>query len=222
MPISIAIDGPAGAGKSTIAKRLAEQLSYVYVDTGALYRAVGYYVSQQNIDPKDAQKTSEILKDIVVELRFIDGEQRVFLNNEDVSSLIRTAKMGMYASAVSAHDEVRKFLFNQQRNLAKTTNLIMDGRDIGTVVLPDATVKIFLTATTDQRAKRRYDELVANGQKIDFNQLLDEIKTRDYNDSNRKNAPLKQAEDAILVDTTKMDIPQVLAHITDIINTKIN
>ncbi len=199
---NIAIDGPAGAGKSTIAKTAAKELGYIYVDTGALYRAVGYYVLNKNIDPKDEQGVSKILNEIEVALKFVDGEQRVFLNGEDVSSKIRTPKMSMYASAVSAHPSVRTFLFETQRKLARENNVIMDGRDIGTVVLPNADVKIFLTASPEERAKRRYDELILKGQTVEFDDILKDVITRDYNDSHRAVAPLKQADDAIFLDTT--------------------
>lgn len=199
---NIAIDGPAGAGKSTIAKTAAKELGYIYVDTGALYRAVGYYVLNKNIDPKDEQGVGKILNEIEVALKFVDGEQRVFLNGEDVSSKIRTPEMSMYASAVSAHPSVRTFLFETQRKLARENNVIMDGRDIGTVVLPNADVKIFLTASPEERAKRRYDELILKGQTVEFDDILKDVITRDYNDSHRAVAPLKQADDAIFLDTT--------------------
>lgn len=199
---NIAIDGPAGAGKSTIAKTAAKELGYIYVDTGALYRAVGYYVLNKNIDPKDEQGVGKILNEIEVALKFVDGEQRVFLNGEDVSSKIRTPEMSMYASAVSAHPSVRTFLFETQRKLARENDVIMDGRDIGTVVLPNADVKIFLTASPEERAKRRYDELILKGQTVEFDDILKDVITRDYNDSHRAVAPLKQADDAIFLDTT--------------------
>ncbi len=199
---NIAIDGPAGAGKSTIAKTAAKQLGFIYVDTGALYRAVGYYVLNKNIDPKNEQDVSSILNEIEVTLKFVDGEQRVFLNSEDVSLKIRTPEMSMYASAVSAHPSVRTFLFETQRKLARENDVIMDGRDIGTVVLPNADVKIFLTASPEERAKRRYDELILKGQTVEFDDVLKDVITRDYNDSHRAVAPLKQADDAIFLDTT--------------------
>ncbi len=200
--INIAIDGPAGAGKSTIAKLAAKELNFIYVDTGALYRAVGYYVLNKNIEPKDEKKVSEILNEIDVTLKFVDGEQRVFLNGEDVSAKIRTPEMSMAASAVSAHPAVRKFLFEAQQKLARENNVIMDGRDIGTVVLPNADVKIFLTASPEDRARRRYDELILKGQDVKYEDVLEDVITRDYNDSHRAVAPLKQADDAILLDTT--------------------
>ena len=199
---NIAIDGPAGAGKSTIAKTAAKELGFIYVDTGALYRAVGYYVFNKNIDPKDENRVTEILTQINVALKFVNGEQRVFLNDEDVSDKIRTPEISMYASAVSAHPSVRQFLFETQRKLARENDVIMDGRDIGTVVLPNADVKIFLTASPEERAKRRYDELVLKGENVNYEDILKDVITRDYNDSHRAIAPLKQADDAILLDTT--------------------
>lgn len=199
---NIAIDGPAGAGKSTIAKTAAKQLGFIYVDTGALYRAVGYYVLNKNIDPKNEEKVTGILDEINVCLKFVDNEQRVFLNEEDVSGKIRTPEISMYASAVSAHPSVRQFLFETQRKLARENDVIMDGRDIGTVVLPNADVKIFLTASPEERARRRYEELVLKGEKVNYDDILKDVITRDYNDSHRATAPLKQADDAILLDTT--------------------
>lgn len=199
---NIAIDGPAGAGKSTIAKTAAKQLGFIYVDTGALYRAVGYYVLNKNIDPKNEEKVTQILSQINVSLKFVDNEQRVFLNDEDVSGKIRTPEISMYASAVSAHPSVRQFLFETQRKLARENDVIMDGRDIGTVVLPNADVKIFLTASPEERARRRYEELVLKGEKVNYDDILKDVITRDYNDSHRATAPLKQADDAILLDTT--------------------
>ena len=199
---NIAIDGPAGAGKSTIAKTAAKQLGFIYVDTGALYRAVGYYVLNKNIDPKNEEKVTQILSQINVSLKFVDNEQRVFLNEEDVSGKIRTPEISMYASAVSAHPSVRQFLFETQRKLARENDVIMDGRDIGTVVLPNADVKIFLTASPEERARRRYEELVLKGEKVNYDDILKDVITRDYNDSHRATAPLKQADDAILLDTT--------------------
>ena len=199
---NIAIDGPAGAGKSTIAKTAAKELGFIYVDTGALYRAVGYYVLNKNIDPKNEEKVTGILDEINVCLKFVDNEQRVFLNDEDVSGKIRTPEISMYASAVSAHPSVRQFLFETQRKLARENDVIMDGRDIGTVVLPNADVKIFLTASPEERARRRYEELVLKGEKVNYDDILKDVITRDYNDSHRATAPLKQADDAILLDTT--------------------
>lgn len=209
MNIAIAIDGPAGAGKSTIAKMAAKELSFIYVDTGALYRAIGLCAKQSDIGSKDVDKILEMLKTIKVELAFNDNkEQIVLLNGEDVSSLIRTPEISMYASDVSAIPEVRAFLLDLQRNMAKTNNIIMDGRDIGTVVLPDAKVKIFLTASPQVRAKRRYDELIEKGMDVKYEDVLSDVITRDYNDSHRETAPLKPAEDSVIVDTSGLDLQQ--------------
>ncbi len=209
MNIAIAIDGPAGAGKSTIAKLAAKELSFIYVDTGALYRAIGLCAYRNNISSKDAEKIIEMIKDIKVELAFNDkGEQVVLLNGEDVSALIRTPEISMYASDVSAIPQVRAFLLDLQRNMAKTNNVIMDGRDIGTVVLPDAKIKIFLTASPEVRAKRRYDELIEKGMDVNFDDVLSDVITRDYNDSHRETAPLKPADDSVIVDTSDLDLKQ--------------
>lgn len=209
MNIAIAIDGPAGAGKSTIARLAAKEMSFIYVDTGALYRTIGLCAKRNNIGSKDVEKILEMLKDIKVELAFNDkNEQIVLLNGEDVSSLIRTPEISMYASDVSAIPEVRAFLLDLQRNMAKTNNIIMDGRDIGTVVLPDAKVKIFLTASAEVRAKRRYDELIEKGMDVKFEDVLQDVVTRDYNDSHRETAPLKPAEDSVIVDTSELNLEQ--------------
>lgn len=209
MNIAIAIDGPAGAGKSTIAKLAAKELSFIYVDTGALYRAIGLCAYRNNIGSKDADAIIEMIKDINVSLAFNNkGEQIVLLNGEDVSSLIRTPEISMYASDVSAIPQVRAFLLDLQRNMAKTNNVIMDGRDIGTVVLPDAKIKIFLTASPEVRAKRRYDELIEKGMDVNYDEVLSDVITRDYNDSHRENAPLKPADDSVIVDTSDLDLKQ--------------
>ncbi len=218
--INIAIDGPAGAGKSTIARQLAAKLGYIYVDTGALYRAVGVNAMRAGFDTKNAEQVTSILGDTKVSLRFVDGEQRVFLGDEDVSLAIRTPEASMAASNVSAIPAVREFLFDLQRNIAKENDCLMDGRDIGTVVLPDAQVKIFLTASAEVRAKRRYDELLAKGMKAEYNDVLEEMIQRDYQDSHRAIAPLKQAEDAVLVDTSEMDLEQVLETLETIVKEK--
>lgn len=215
--VSVAIDGPAGAGKSTLSRKAAERLGYIYVDTGALYRAVALKFISCGIDTEIECDINEILKDTKVELRFIEGEQRVFLNGNDVSDDIRTPEVSMMASAVSAKAEVRAFLLDLQRNISKTNNVVMDGRDIGTVVLPEATVKIFLTASSDIRAKRRYDELIAKGVKVEFEDVYNDLVERDNNDMNRENAPLKQADDAYLFDTSKLDFEQSLNALVDII-----
>lgn len=199
---SIAIDGPGGAGKSTLSRAIAKNLGFVYVDTGALYRAVGLYLLRRGVSAEETEKVREELKFLSVDLRFTDGEQRVLLNGEDVSELIRTPEVSMMASAASALPDVRKFLFEQQRALAREHNVVMDGRDIGTVVLPDAQVKLFLTASPEDRARRRYEELLSKGAAVGYEEVLADLKQRDENDSNRAVAPLKPAEDALIVDTT--------------------
>lgn len=218
--INIAIDGPAGAGKSTIARSLAAKLGYIYVDTGALYRAVGVNAMRAGMDTKNAQQVTSILGETKVSLRFVNGEQRVFLGDEDVSLAIRTPEASMAASNVSAIPAVREFLFDLQRNIAKGNDCLMDGRDIGTVVLPDAQVKIFLTASAEVRAKRRYDELLAKGMKAEYNEVLEEMIQRDYQDSHRAIAPLKQADDAVLVDTSEMNLEQVIETLENIVKEK--
>ncbi len=204
--INIAIDGPAGAGKSSLSRKLAANLGYIYVDTGALYRATGLKFSRLGFTTELNGDIEEVLKNTVVDIKFVNGEQRVFLDNEDVSDLIRTPEASMMASAVSARPAVRAFLLDMQRSLAKNNNVVMDGRDIGTVVLPDADVKIFLTADVEERAKRRLLELTEKGQNVTFEEVLADMKQRDYNDSHRDIAPLRQAEDAVLADTTKLDL----------------
>ena len=219
--IAVAIDGPAGAGKSTIARAVAAEMGFIYVDTGALYRAVGLYGLRKNADTTSADQMLPLLEEIKVELAYVEGEQRVLLNGEDVSQAIRVNEASMAASNVSAIPGVRSFLFDLQKNMAKTHNVVMDGRDIGTVVLPEAQVKIFLTATPEERATRRYNELLEKGQKVDFDQLLAEVKQRDYNDSHRATAPLKQAEDAVLVDTTGLDKEESIQKILDLVRSKL-
>ena len=205
---AIAIDGPAGAGKSSIAKILAKKLGYIYVDTGALYRAVGYFVVSRNVSTTDSKAVVDCLELIKIEMKYVDGQQRVFINDEDVTEKIRTAEISMAASNVSAIPKVREFLFDLQQNIAKTNNVVMDGRDIGTVVLPNADVKIFLTASPQERAKRRYKELIEKGQQVTYEDVLADVITRDHNDSTRATAPLKQADDAVLVDTSDLDFEQ--------------
>ncbi len=207
--INIAIDGPAGAGKSTIARKTAANLGYIYVDTGALYRAVGISVLRRSLDTTDAKAVAEVLNEIKIELKFIDGVQYVFLDDEDVSTDIRLPEASMAASNVSAIPAVRAFLFDLQRNIAANNDCIMDGRDIGTVVLPDAQLKVFLTASAEVRAKRRYDELVQKGTPVEYEALLKEIKLRDHNDSTRTIAPLKPADDSVFVDSSDMTIDEV-------------
>lgn len=205
---AIAIDGPAGAGKSSIAKILAKRMGYIYVDTGALYRAVGYFVVSRNISTTDADAVVACLDLVDVQMRYVDGQQRVFTNGEDVTDKIRTPEISMAASNVSAIPKVREFLFDLQQDIAKNNNVVMDGRDIGTVVLPNADVKIFLTASPEERAKRRYKELIEKGQNAVFEDVLADVITRDHNDSTRATAPLKQADDAVLVDTSDLDFEQ--------------
>ena len=200
MAVNIAIDGPAGAGKSSTAKLVAKKLGYIYVDTGALYRTVGLYSIRKGIDTKNAEKVIATLPDVKVELKFVDGAQHVFLNGEDVSEAIRTPEASMGASNVSAIPKVREFLFDLQRKIAAENDCIMDGRDIGTVVLPNADVKIFLTTSVEERANRRDKEMLEKGEEADYNDILEDIKKRDYQDSHREIAPLKQADDAIYVD----------------------
>ena len=219
--ISIAIDGPSGAGKSSLAKALAKDLGYVYVDTGAMYRSIGLYAVRAGVDPHDADAVAALLPQVKLGIRLIDGAQHIYLNGEDVSTAIRAEEIGMAASAVAAHPAVRSFLLDTQRGLAESQNILMDGRDIGTVVLPNATVKIFLTASAEARAQRRAKELAEKGQPADFATVLADIRQRDYQDSHRAVAPLKQAEDAILVDTSSIGLQEsfdllkrtILAHI---------
>ena len=206
--ISIAIDGPSGAGKSTLARRLAAELGYIYVDTGALYRTIGLAAVRAGVAPTNGAGVAALLPDMRLDLRYVQGEQHVFLDDEDVSGLIRTEQISMAASGVSAHPAVRAFLLDTQRGLAQTSDVLMDGRDIGTVVLPDAQVKIFLTASPEARAQRRCDELCARGEKASYDEVLADVQKRDYNDTHRAAAPLKAAEDAVLVDTTQCDFEQ--------------
>lgn len=206
--ISIAIDGPAGAGKSTISRLAAKKLGYIYVDTGALYRAVGLKFSLLGYDASLDCDVSGILSETSVDIRFVNGEQRVFLDGEDVSDNIRTPAASMMASAVSARREVREFLLEMQRRLARENNVVMDGRDIGTVVLPGASVKIYLTASAEERAGRRWRELAEKGEKITLKEVYDDIVKRDYNDMHRDIAPLKKAEDAVLADTTECTLEE--------------
>ena len=207
MSIAIAIDGPAGAGKSTISKSAAKQLGFIYIDTGALYRTVGLAASRAGVEPVESKEVDELLSKINVELTFNDkGEQVVLLDKEDVSGLIRTPEASMMASKISAVPAVRAYLLDLQRDMAKKNNVIMDGRDIGTVILPDAEVKIYLTATPEARAERRYKELVEKGMDVKYEDILEDVKTRDYNDMHRDIAPLKKADDAILADTTEVDL----------------
>lgn len=206
MSIAIAIDGPAGAGKSSLSKEVAKELSFIYVDTGALYRTIGLAASRKGLKKEDKAEIISMLNDIDVKLSFNDeGTQIVLLNGEDVSSYIRTPEAGMFASAVSAIPEVRAFLLDLQRNMAKSDDVIMDGRDIGTVVLPDAKIKIFLTASPEKRAMRRHKENIEKGIDSTYEEVLKDVNQRDYQDSHREIAPLKPAEDSVLVDTSDYD-----------------
>lgn len=218
--INVAIDGPGGAGKSTIAKQIAKDLGYIYADTGALYRTVGLAAVKHGFKPSDAQSVIGMLPDINVELRFVSGEQRVFLDGEDVSEDIRTPEISMAASDVSAIQAVRDYLFDLQRNIAKKNNCIMDGRDIGTVVLPDAQVKIFLTASDEIRAKRRYDELIGKGVQVNYEDVLSQLRQRDLQDTQRKIAPLKKADDAVLFDSGNLTLQESIDGILAIIREK--
>ena len=220
--ISIAIDGPSGAGKSSLAKDLAKDLGYVYVDTGAMYRSIGLYAVRAGVDPHDADAVAALLPQIKLGIRLIDGAQHIYLNGEDVSTAIRTEEVGMAASAVGANPAVRAFLLEMQRDMARTQNILMDGRDIGTVVLPNATVKIFLTASPEARAARRWKEYQEKGVNTPYEEVLADVKQRDYQDTHRAAAPLKQAEDAVLLDTSELDFEQSLAAMKEIIAAKLN
>lgn len=222
MSIAIALDGPAGAGKSSIAKRVAKELDCIYVDTGALYRTIGLSATRNSVDPEDENAVKNLLSKITVDLTFNEkGEQIVLLDNEDVSGLIRTPEASMMASKISAVPIVRAYLLDLQRNMAKTHDVIMDGRDIGTVVLPDAQVKIFLTASPEARAERRYKELVEKGMDVKYDDILNDVITRDYNDTHRKTAPLKPAEGCVTVDTTELDFEQSVEKIISVIKENI-
>lgn len=218
MAYSVAIDGPAGAGKSTIAKLISREMGYIYVDTGAMYRAMAVYFSKNKVNPEDESAINEAVKNVDIKIEYQNGEQQVILNGENVTGLLRTEETGNMASKTSKYKEVRSKLVELQRELAKTTDVVMDGRDIGTTVLPDAFVKIYLTASSDARAKRRYDELVAKGEQCDLSAIKEDIGKRDYQDMHREISPLKQAEDAVLLDTSDMNIEQVVAAMRDIID----
>ena len=211
--IQIAIDGPGGAGKSTVSKAVAARLGIVYVDTGALYRTVGFFVRSREVDPHDRDAVAALLPYINIEVKYVDGAQRVYLNGEDLGDKIRTPEMSMYASAVSAIPAVRAFLLDTQKDIAAKNSVIMDGRDIGTVILPNADLKIFLTASAECRARRRYDELVAKGQSVNFDDVLREMNERDKNDSTRDTAPAVAADDAIIFDNTGMGLEETVAEI---------
>ena len=217
MAYNIAIDGPAGAGKSTIAKKLAADLGYVYVDTGAMYRAMAYYFLQNGIDAKDEKAIADACPKVDVTIQYVDGEQQVILNGENVNGVIRKQEVGNMASATSVYPVVRTKLVDLQRQLAARENVIMDGRDIGTVVLPNANVKIFLTASSKVRAQRRFDELTAKGVACNIDEIEKDIIDRDYRDMHRETSPLKQADDAVLLDSSNLDIDGVVAAMKKII-----
>ena len=220
---SIAIDGPAGAGKSTIARRLAGELGYYYVDTGAIYRTVAYFMDLLGISPKDVDGVERYIDELTINIEYDEeGKQHMLMNGMDVTDDIRTQDISQKASLVSAHKVVRDMLLDMQRQVAREHNVIMDGRDIGTVVLPKANVKIFLTASAEIRAKRRYDELTAKGQKTTLAQVLKDVQQRDYQDTHREIAPLKQAKDAVLVDTSELDIDGVVEAIKAVVREKIS
>lgn len=220
--INVALDGPAGAGKSTVARGAAKELGYIYVDTGALYRTVALAAQRKNI-LGDEEKIADMLSSITVELKFDDnGEQKVYLNSEDVSSLIRTPEISMAASSVSQIPAVREFLLELQRSIARNNNVIMDGRDIGTVVLPNADVKIFLFASPECRAERRYKELIEKGEDVRYEDVLKDVNDRDYQDSHRKIAPLKPTEESVMADTTGKALPESIEMVVSVIKEKIN
>lgn len=220
MSINIAIDGPAGAGKSTIAKKLAKELSYIYVDTGAMYRAMALYFLQNHIDAGDEEAISAKCSEVEVSISYVNGEQQVLLNDENVNGLIRNEEVGNMASATSVYGKVRSKLVELQQKLAADKDVIMDGRDIGTCVLPNAQVKIYLTASVETRARRRFDELSAKGIKCDVKEIAKDIEDRDYRDMHRDISPLKQADDAVLVDTSHLNIEEVVAVIRKIYEEK--
>ncbi|WP_283675333.1 (d)CMP kinase [Butyricicoccus sp. Marseille-Q5471] len=218
--ISVAIDGPSGAGKSTVARAAAMKLCYVYVDTGAMYRAIGLAVCRKGVSGEDAAGIAAALDGIEITLRYENGTQHVLLCGEDVSDAIRTPEIAYYASKVSAVPEVRQFLLDLQRNMAQKGNILMDGRDIGTVILPDAQVKIFLTASAKCRAERRYRELIAKGQDVTLERVLSDIESRDEQDRTRAIAPLRQAEDAVLLDTGNLTLEESIEAVLRIIREK--
>ena len=217
MGYSVAIDGPAGAGKSSIAKRVAKEKDFIYIDTGAMFRAMAIHFLRCGIAADDHEKISEAVKDVNVTISYVNGEQNVFLNGENVTGQLRTEEVGNMASASSVNGDVRKKLLELQRKLAASANVVMDGRDIGTVVLPDADVKVYLTASVEVRAQRRYKELIEKGQEADLEKIKKDIEERDYRDMNRDIAPLRQAEDAILVDSSYMTIDENVQAILDLI-----
>ncbi len=220
--ISIAIDGPSGSGKSSVSKCLAKKLGFVHVDTGALYRTIAYHLCKNNVDYSSSEKVCENLKDIDIKLKFIDNNQNVFLNGVNVTDKIRSAEISMISSRVSSMHSVRKFLLDLQRNIAKENNVIMDGRDIGTVVLPNSEIKIFLTSSPEVRAKRRYNQLVANDTEINFYDVLKSINERDFNDTHREISPLKISDNAVVFDNSDLTFDQTVNSILKIIKERIN
>ena len=221
MAFNVAIDGPAGAGKSTIAKQLAKDMEFVYVDTGAMYRALAYYFLTQKIDPKDEAAINAAVEHADVTIAYVEGEQQVLLNEENVNAYLRTEEVGNTASITSVYPAVRSKLVALQQKLAQTTDVIMDGRDIGTCVLPNAQVKVYLTASVATRAKRRYDELLAKGETADLGQIAADIEDRDYRDMHRELSPLKQADDAVLLDSSDLDIDGVVGKMKEIIKSRV-
>jgi len=221
MAYAIAIDGPAGAGKSTIAKSIAKKLQYIYVDTGAMYRAIAIYFIKNNIDPTDENAINKACEHVDITIAYLNGEQQVILNGENITSILRNEEVGKIASKTSIYAKVRKKLVELQRELARTTDCIMDGRDIGTTVLPNANVKIYLTASVEARASRRYKELIEKGESPSFEVIKSDIENRDYQDMNRENSPLKQADDAVLIDSSNIDLDETIETIIKVINEKI-
>ena len=217
----IALDGPSGAGKSTVAKALAKKLGVIYVDTGALYRTIGLYTKQSGVGMHDTERIKELLPEITLGMEFANGEQIVKLNGVNVGDTIRTGEIAMYASSVSAIPEVRAFLLETQRKIARENSVVMDGRDIGTVILPDAEVKIFMFASPEARAERRYKELIAKGENCTYESVLEDIKLRDHNDSTRATAPAIPAEDAVMLDNSGLDIDGTVDAVIEIINSKV-
>ena len=220
--VSVAIDGPSGAGKSTIAKAAAKSLGFVYLDTGAIYRTVAWHVTMMGIGPKDTDHVPMLLDDANIQIDFREDGQHMILNGKDITGEIRTPEITACASQVAAQPAVREFLLDLQRDLAKRHNIIMDGRDIGTVVLPNASLKIFLTATPEKRAQRRYEEYLEKGQKASYEEVLADQKQRDYDDSHRKLAPLKQAKDAVVVDTTELGLQASIDAVTTLIRERLS
>ena len=219
---SIAIDGPAGAGKSTIAKAVSENLAFIYIDTGAMYRAMALFILRNDIEPEDVESISKVYKDVDIKIDYINKEQQIYLNNENVTKIIRGEEIGNAASVVSKHLIIREKMVELQQKLARNENVVMDGRDIGTVVLPKADLKIYLTASAEERARRRHQDLQNKGINEDIDEIKKDIIARDNQDMNRKNSPLKQAEDAIKVDSSAMSIEEVVSVILELFNKKNN